>query len=87
MGSSIRRLLPLAAVLLAVAALGLYRWSTSAAPPAARSESAPIAGNGQPTLAEFGMDSCASCRAMRPVLDELRAADARRLRVIPVNVM
>jgi thiol-disulfide isomerase/thioredoxin len=87
MTPSIRRLLPLAAVLLALAVKGLYRWSTSPAPAPVSLESAAIAGNGQPALVEFGMESCASCRGMHRVLDELRAADATRLRVIAVNVM
>lgn len=33
------------------------------------------------------MDSCASCRAMHRVLDELRESEAGRLRVIMVNVI
>lgn len=33
------------------------------------------------------MDTCASCKAMHKVLDELRGAHAGRLRVITVNVM
>jgi hypothetical protein len=65
MTPSIRRLLPLAAVLLALAAMGLYRWSTSPAPAPVSLESAAIAGNGQPTLVEFGMESCASCTGQR----------------------
>ncbi len=87
MTPSIRRLMPLVAVLLALGAFALYRWSTKPAQPPESPESAAIAGGGQPTLVEFGMDTCASCRAMHRVLDELRAADAARLRVIAVNVM
>jgi thioredoxin 1 len=82
-----RWLLPLAAVALVLTGLGLYRWFGGPAQPASKSPADPIAGNGQPTLVEFGMDTCASCKAMHKVLDELRAAHAGRLRVVTVNVM
>jgi thioredoxin 1 len=82
-----RWLLPLAAVVLVLTGLGLYRWFGGPAQPPSKSPADPIASNGQPTLVEFGMDTCASCKAMHQVLDELRAAHAGRLRVVTVNVM
>jgi thioredoxin 1 len=80
-----RWLIPLAAV--ALVGFGLYRWLGGPARPPVGAASDPITGNGQPTLVEFGMDTCASCKAMHKVPDELRAAHAGRLRVITVNVM
>jgi thioredoxin 1 len=82
-----RWLIPLAAVALVLTGLGLYRWFGGPARTPVGAASDPIAGNGQPTLVEFGMDTCASCKAMHKVLDELRAAHAGRLRVVTVNVM
>jgi thioredoxin 1 len=82
-----RWLIPLAAVALVLVGLGLYRWFGGPARTPAESPSDLIAGNGQPTLVAFGMDTCASCKAMQKVLDELRAAHAGRLRVVTVNVM
>lgn len=80
-----RWLIPLVFVVLA--GVGLYRWLGGPARAPAGSPSDPITGNGQPTLVEFGMDTCASCKAMHQVLDELRTAHAGRLRVIAVNVV
>ncbi len=39
-----------------------------------------------PTLMEFGMESCASCRAMQGQLDKLRARHPETLRVVTVNL-
>ena len=82
-----RWLIPLAAVALVLTGLELHHWLGGPVGPTVGAASDPIAGNGQPTLVEFGMDTCASCKAMHKVLDELRAAHAGRLRVITVNVM
>ena len=41
----------------------------------------------RPTLMEFGMDSCASCRAMKGQLDKLRARYPETLRVVTVNLL
>ncbi|MBP8284487.1 MAG: thioredoxin family protein [Chromatiaceae bacterium] len=41
----------------------------------------------RPTLMEFGMDSCASCRAMKGQLDQLRARYPETLRVVTVNLL
>jgi len=65
-----RWLIPLAFVVLA--GVGLYRWLGGPARAPAESPSDLISANGQPTLAEFGMDTCAGCMAMRQALDELR---------------
>lgn len=67
--------------------MGLQRWLGGEPDSPVASANTPIAGNGRPTLVEFGMNTCASCRAMHRVLDELRAAHGERLRIIPVNVM
>jgi len=67
--------------------MGLQRWlgGDPNVPTAAPDTS--IVGNGQPTLVEFGMNTCASCRAMHRVLEELRAAHGEHLRIVSVNVM
>lgn len=82
-----RWLIPLAAVALVLTGLGLHRWLGGPAGPPVGAVSDPIAGNGQPTLVEFGMDTCASCKSMHNVLDDLRTGHAGRLRVIAINVM
>jgi len=76
MGPLARWLIPLAAVALVRTGLGLHRWLGGPAGTPVGAASDPIAGNGQPTLVEFGMNTCASCKAMHQVLDELRAAHA-----------
>lgn len=81
-------LLPLAAFALALAGLALYQWKSSETPPQ-RTEVTPpsLVGDGRPTLVEFGMNSCASCRTMHQILDELDATHGERLRIIRVNIM
>jgi thioredoxin 1 len=70
--------------------IGLYTLSAKGSGTASAAVSAPaagpIAGNGQPTLIELGMNSCASCKAMHRVLDELRAAHGEHLRVIAIDI-
>lgn len=41
----------------------------------------------RPTLMEFGMDSCASCRAMQHQLEGLRQAHPETLQVVSINLM
>jgi thiol-disulfide isomerase/thioredoxin len=41
---------------------------------------------GRPVLVELGSTSCASCRAMQPVLAELRASHGERLEVRSIDV-
>jgi thioredoxin 1 len=41
----------------------------------------------RPTLVEFGMDSCASCRAMQHQLTRLRQAYPETLQVVSINLM
>jgi thioredoxin 1 len=41
---------------------------------------------GRPALVELGSTSCASCRAMQPVLAELRASHGERLDVRSIDV-
>ncbi len=60
--------------------------SAAASAPVQAPNAGPIAGNGQPTLIELGMNSCASCKAMHRVLDELRAAHGEHLRVIAIDI-
>jgi thiol-disulfide isomerase/thioredoxin len=67
--------------------MGLQHWLGGDSDEPATSPDTSIVGNGQPTLVELGMNTCASCRSMHRVLDELRAAHGERLRIIPVNVM
>lgn len=82
-----RYLLPLAAVALILSGMGLYRWLGGEQAPNTATAATNITGNGLPTLVEFGMNTCASCKAMHKVLDELRTTHGERLRIIPVNVM
>lgn len=42
---------------------------------------------GRPALVELGSTSCASCRAMQPVLAELRAMHGERLDVRSIDVL
>lgn len=82
---------------LAVALIGggvlLNRWyGSEATPPAATAaHSGPTLAAAlalpQPTLMEFGMDSCASCRAMQHQLARLREAYPNSLQVISINLM
>lgn len=41
----------------------------------------------RPTLMEFGMDSCASCRAMQHQLERLRKTHPETLQVVSINLM
>lgn len=70
--------------------IGLYTLSAKDSGTASAAVSAPaagpIAGNGQPTLIELGMNSCASCKAMHRVLDELQVAHGERLRIIAIDI-
>jgi thioredoxin 1 len=86
---SLRRyLLPLAAIALVLAGMGLYRWQNSDLPPPGTSAvTSSITGDGRPTLVEFGMNICASCKAMHRVLDELNRVHGERLRIIRVNIL
>lgn len=81
-------LLPLAALLLALVGLAQYQWMNSETPPQSTEVTLPsIVGDGRPTLVEFGMNSCASCRTMHRILDELDATHGERLRIIRVNIL
>lgn len=83
------------AVALAISA-GFLLWrgyaANAGATPAAVRGVAPVpttadlAPDGRPTLVELGMNSCASCKAMHRVLDELRTAHGEHLRVIAVDI-
>lgn len=80
-------LLPLAAIALVLGGMGLQRWLGGDPTVPAASPDTSIVGTGQPTLVEFGMNTCASCRAMHRVLDDLRTTHGEHLRIISVNVM
>ena len=84
-----RYLLLLAAIALVLAGMALYRWQNSdALPHGATAIASSITGDGRPTLVEFGMNNtCASCKAMHRVLDELSAAHGESLRIIRVNIL
>lgn len=81
-------------VLTLVIGLGVYAqsWKDSGGDavavraPVQAGKAGAIAGNGQPTLIELGMNSCASCKAMHRVLDALRAAHGEHLRVIAIDI-
>lgn len=57
-----------------------------AAAPVAAQIAARIASGGRPTLIELGMNSCASCKAMHRVLDELRATHGEALQIVAVDI-
>ena len=82
---------------LAIALVGggmlLNRWlgSEATTPPATAAHGGPTLATAlarpQPTLMEFGMDSCASCRAMQRQLARLREAYPDTLQVVSINLM
>lgn len=90
---------PLTRVLTLVAAVALIgsgallnRWlgptPTATAVVADAPASSPIQlAEPRPTLMQFGMDSCASCRAMKPELERLRVRYPTTLHVVSVNLM
>ncbi len=71
----------------------LHRWlgGDAAAPSPALADSGPTLAAAlaqpRPTLMEFGMDSCASCRAMQHQLERLRQAHPETLQVLSINLM
>jgi len=86
---TLTRYLPLiAALALVLAGMLLYRWLAGGPAPAptAAAAAAALVADGRPTLVELGMDSCASCKAMKGVLDELRTAHGDRLRLVSINI-
>lgn len=90
----LKRLLTLG---LAVALVGggvlLNRWlgGEAATPAASGAHSGPTLAAAmaqpRPTLMEFGMDRCASCRAMEHQLARLREAYPETLHVVSINLM
>jgi thioredoxin 1 len=79
----------LTVVILLLSSVGLYHWLSTASigSSTAMGNTPIIHNNSLPTLMEFGMDTCASCKAMHKVLDELRSAHGDRLRIISVNIL
>ncbi len=55
--------------------------------PIASSTVAAALAQSRPTLMEFGMDSCASCRAMQHQLTRLREIHPESLQVLSINLM
>lgn len=78
----------IAALALVLAGVLLYRWLAGgpAPAPAPTGAAAALVADGRPTLVELGMDSCASCKAMHKVLDELRNAHGESLRLVSINI-
>jgi thioredoxin 1 len=62
------------------------RAGTPVAQPLAEPAAGPVVADGRPTLIELGMNSCASCKAMHRVLDDLRAAHGDALRIVAVDI-
>lgn len=81
--SGVRRVVVLAAVAMAVAGVLTARWAGRAAQGQVGSTASPKA---VPRLVDLGADKCTSCRAMLPVLDQLRAEYAGRLDVQFIDV-
>jgi thioredoxin 1 len=94
MKSSALVLVPIAVALAIGAGVILWRaYAANAGPTTAAvrgvapvPEAADLAPDGRPILVELGMNSCASCKAMHRVLDELRTAHGEHLRVIAVDI-
>lgn len=84
---TLTRYLPLiAALALVLAGVLLYRWLAGGPAPAPTAATAALVADGRPTLVELGMDSCASCKAMHKVLDELRNTHGESLRLVSINI-
>ncbi|MBD3161126.1 MAG: thioredoxin [Candidatus Latescibacteria bacterium] len=77
----------LAAIVLAVAGLGIYR-SVSAPREEAAPEKVPEPGHGLPGILDFGKGECDACKRMMPVLDELAETHEGRIvvRYLDLNV-
>jgi thioredoxin 1 len=85
MSSTPRWLIVAAAVVLMIMGAGLQRWL--AAPPVEPAASVPArADAGKPGVLELGSDTCASCRAMIKVLDELRERHGDTMRIESYNI-
>ena len=71
----------------------INRWlgNDAAAPSLTQEQSGPTLAAAlaqpRPMLMEFGMDSCASCRAMQHQLERLRKAHPETLQVVSINLM
>ncbi|MCE9634765.1 MAG: thioredoxin family protein [Planctomycetes bacterium] len=76
-----KNLVVLGAVVLAFAAVAVLRSRDRRA-----DDGAPHPRDGLPRLIERGSDKCASCKAMEPVLDELRRDHAAALDVVFIDV-
>ena len=85
MKSSIRKFLLISAVAGILLVALAVRWTRTEAPTLADPAPAPQTAR-VPTLVELGSKSCKSCRAMIPVLDELRRAHPTTLRVRFIDV-
>jgi thioredoxin 1 len=72
------------ALLLAVAGVVAAKWSTTAQAGAAAP--VPAAARQLPRLVDVGADRCIPCKAMAPILEQLRADYAGRLEVTFVDV-
>lgn len=86
---SSRPALALAAVILVLGGIAAYQWQAparDAGPTAAGPRPSQLDTAGLPTLVELGMDSCAACKAMQGVLDELRAAHPGVLQLVQINI-
>jgi len=82
-------LLLLLAALLAVAALSLvapHCGGATAAAPAVRGTGGPALGAGRPRLVDVGAGKCIPCKAMAPILAQLRTDFAGRMEVEFVDV-
>jgi thioredoxin 1 len=81
------------AALFALLAALLAGCADAPAPPAAASgRGAPdalalAAGQGRPTVIEFGANACASCREMKVVLDQLRRTHGTRIGIAEVDLV
>lgn len=76
----------LGAIVVIVLVAFLLRAAGVAEKPAASQREAPVAMAAAPTFVELGSDRCTSCRAMIPVLEELRGAHGCHLNVQFIDV-
>ena len=80
-------LVPFVALIMILVGIFLHHWSDGKPKSTTAIHIKAIEGNGLPTLVEFGMNSCASCKAMHRVLDELRNTHGQGMRIIQINVL
>lgn len=81
-----RSFIIVAAVLLGIAGVLMAKKSASSVPASEASSPAPGEGAALPRLVDLGADKCIPCKAMAPILEELKTTYAGRLHVEFIDV-